>query len=170
MPSLEWVHQRIGDVTLCFDSDPNGASRIATSKAVEQAARASRSPAVFVIDPASLAPAVDPDEFVRTHCAGPFEKLVSSPVCGMRWRALQFAKSSRPAAPTSERRMGLAQVGHWLGALPLRLEQEDAINALAVQCGYLPAAVERGFHARFWSPQLPSRTQEPPRTEIAVEP
>jgi len=45
--------------TLCLDNDE--AARVATARTVEQAARATRSPALFVVDPKRLGPAKDPD-------------------------------------------------------------------------------------------------------------
>ena len=58
--------QRLGfeTVTLCLDNDDAG--RAATARAVEHAARARRSPDVYVIDPDQLEPAKDSDELVRT--------------------------------------------------------------------------------------------------------
>jgi hypothetical protein len=144
-------------VTISLDRDEAG--RSATAQGIERAARATASPAVFVVDPDRLAPAKDPDAFVRER-AGEWPALVDSRTCGVVWRALEFARGIDPASPRDDRRRALAVAGAWLGSLPSRLslEQEDAVRAVAERCGYSPEAAARTFRARFW--REPSRRCE----------
>jgi DNA primase len=142
-------------VILCLDNDEAG--RDATAHAIENAARARRSPDVHVIDPEHLAPFKDPDELVRQRGVKAWDGLLEARTCGIAWRAHDLAGVTRDA-PVSERRAALARAGRWLGRLPprLALEQEDALRAVAERCGYSPPAVERAFRARYWS--NPERT------------
>jgi DNA primase len=137
-------------VTLCFDRDDAG--RTGTIRAVEQAARADQSPAVDVLDPDLLAPAKDPDVFVRRRGATAWRELLDQRECGIAWRANELIADLTPDSDQPARRAALARAGAWLGGLPprLALEVEDAIWAVAERSGYSPEAVERAFHARFW--------------------
>lgn len=137
-------------VTFCFDRDEPG--RTAIARAVEQAARAHQSPAVEVLDPDLLAPAKDPDAFVRDRGPGAWRELLEERECGVVWRANQLIAEVAPDSDQRTRRAALARAGAWLGQLPARLalEVEDATWAVAERCGYAPEAVERAFRARFW--------------------
>jgi DNA primase len=150
---------RIGfeSVTLCLDRDRPG--RIATARAVEQAARAGRSPTIFVVDPEALAPAKDPDGFVRERGVAAWSSVVASRVCGIAWRAQELVAEVSPDSDLAERRAALAHVGAWLGTLPprLALEQEDAVTAISGRCGYSEEAARRAFQARYWSHASPER-------------
>jgi len=150
-------------VTLCLDRDDAG--RAATARAVDQAARAAASPAVFAVDPDGLAPAKDPDELVRQRGVEGWHALLAGRTCGVVWRAHELASGVVADSPALERREALARAGVWLGGLPPRLaiEQEDAIRALAERCGYSQAAVERAFRARFWSQPLARGGSSPAR-------
>jgi DNA primase len=153
----------VGSVALCFDNDHAG--RAAAARAVENAARAHRGPDVSVVDPGRLAPAKDPDEFIRRSGAAAFEDLLNTRTCAIVWRANELA--AVPREPTAhERRAALARVGRWLGTLPprLALEQEDALRTVAERCGYTPEAVERAFRARYWRP--PAHELQPGRPEL----
>jgi hypothetical protein len=145
-------------VTICLDRDEAG--RAATAQAVERAGDAGSSPAVFVIDPDQLAPAKDPDAFVRER-RDDWLKLVGSRTCGVVWRALEFTRGVEPSSPVDDRRGALAAAGTWLGSLPARLslEQEDAVRAVAGRCGYSAEATARAFTARFWRDR--SQAREP---------
>jgi hypothetical protein len=145
-------------VTLCFDNDDAG--RAATTRIVENAVRARSSPDLYVVDPARLGAAKDPDEFVRRLGASMWRELLEGRTCGIVWRACDLAAARRDD-PASVRRIALARAGGWLGALPPRLavEQEDAVRAVADTCGYSAPAVERAFRARFW--------REQPRRDLA---
>jgi hypothetical protein len=136
-------------VTISLDRDDAG--RTATAQAVDGAAHAASSPAIFVIDPDHLAPAKDPDAFVRER-REEWNAIVDRRTCAVVWRALEFACGIDPASPLHARRHALAAAGAWLGALPprLSLEQEDAVRAVAQRCGYSPEAAARTFRARFW--------------------
>jgi Toprim-like len=136
-------------VTLCLDNDEAG--RAATARAIENAARARKSPDVYVVDPGQLGPAKDPDELVRMRGPAAWDTLLATHSCGITWRAHELAAVT-PDSSIAERRVALARVGRWLGGLPprLALEQEDALNALADRCGYSTDAVRRAFHARFF--------------------
>jgi len=138
-------------VTLCLDNDVAG--RAATARAVENAARATRSPAVYVVSPECLGEANDPDEFVQSLGTDAWRELLTKRECGIGWRARQLVVHVSSDTPLTERRAALSRSGEWLGSLPARLtlEQEDAIGALADRCGYSAEAVERAFRARFWS-------------------
>ncbi len=138
-------------VTLCFDHDSAG--RAATAKAIEQSVRAAASPAVAVVAPEHLAPAKDPDEFVRERGVEAFRRITSNGECGVTWRALDLVSDVSADSPTRDRRRALAVAGEWLGSLPARLalEQEDALKAVAEHCGYSAPAVARAFQARYWS-------------------
>jgi DNA primase len=138
-------------VTLCLDRDQPG--RTATARAVEHAARAKRSPPIFVVDPEHLAPAKDPDAFVRDRGADEWQRLLEKSECGITWRAVQLLERAAPDALPAVKRAALGRAGVWLGSLPprLALEQEDAIRDVSARCGYSPQAVERAFRARFWS-------------------
>jgi hypothetical protein len=120
---------------------------------VEQAGRAKRNPAIFVIDPERLADAKDPDALVRERGVDAWNDLVATRACGITWRALAFTRGVGLSSAPQERREVLACAGAWLGSLPSRLalEQEDAVRAVALRCGYSEAAVERAFRARYWS-------------------
>jgi DNA primase len=153
------AHLGFERVTLCLDRDAAG--RAATSRAVENAARAPASPPIYVVDSERLAPGKDPDDFVRQNGADAWGELSRDGVCGVTWRALEFVAAIEPKSSTGERREGLARAGAWLGTLPprLALEQEDALRLVAERCGYSIPAVERTFRARFW--REPSRSASP---------
>jgi hypothetical protein len=140
----------VEEVTLYLDRDEAG--RTASARAVEHAARAGRSPAVFVVDPERLAPENDPDAFVRRRGIDAWSTLVETRECGIAWRTGELLQCITPESPLAMRRAALARAGSWLGTLPprLALEQEDAVGAAADRCGYSPPAVERTFRARFW--------------------
>jgi DNA primase len=153
---FERLHRRgIETVTLCLDNDDAG--RAATARAVEQSARARESPCVYVVDPKHLAPAKDPDEFVRPPCPDPdgWSELIATRMCGVEWRARELMQAVTPESRAQERRAALTRAGRWLGTLPPRLavEAEAAIHVLAEQCGHSPEAASRAFRARFWRPE-----------------
>jgi DNA primase len=139
-------------VTLCLDRDAAG--RAATARAVENAARARRSPAVSVVDPERLAPAKDPDELIRTNGVSAWRALLATRQCGVAWRANELLGEVTVSSDQDARRHALERVGSWLGTLPARLalEQEDALRLVSERCGYSAPAVERAFRARFWRP------------------
>jgi DNA primase len=137
-------------VTLALDNDEAG--RGATARAVEQAARATRSPALLVVDPRRLASAKDPDAYVLTRGIAAWRGLLEERECAVTWRTCEHLASVSEASPEETRREALARVGAWLGELPprLALEQEDALRVAAERCGYSAQAVERAFRARYW--------------------
>jgi Toprim-like len=138
-------------VTICLDRDEPG--RVATRRVIEQVVRARRSPAILVLEPEELAPAKDPDTFVRDRGTDAWLKLLAKRECGITWRACELVSAVTPESAPVVRREALGRAGVWLGTLPARLslEQEDAVRAVAERCGYSPVAVERAFRARFWS-------------------
>ena len=146
-------------VTLCLDNDDAG--RRATARAVEQSARAADGPTVYVVDPAALAPAKDPDELVRERGAGAWRELLAHRTCGIEWRARELAAGVSPESPAAERRAALGRAGRWLGTLPprLALEQEDALRAVADLCGYSAPAVRRAFQIKFFREQAIERAK-----------
>jgi DNA primase len=160
------------NVTLCLDGDAAG--REATEKAVEQATRAKRSPAIFVIDPVRLGHVKDPDALVRERGIEAWGELLTNRVCAVTWRALAFTRGVGVTSAPHDRRSALARAGAWLGSLPprLALEQEDAVRAVALRCGYSEPAVERAFRARFWGELAPDghgALSEPPRMPMVLE-
>lgn len=146
-------------VTLCLDNDEAG--RAATARAVEHSARARHGPELYVVDPDRLAPAKDPDAFVRKLGPGRWNELVQTRRCGIAWRAQELVAAVTRESSSPERRAALARAGRWLGTLPprLALEQEDAIRLIAEQCGYSSESVSRSFQARFWN-----RERQPTRS------
>jgi DNA primase len=158
--AFERLHRRgIECVTLCLDNDDAG--RRATARAVEQSARAESGPTVYVVDPATLAPAKDPDEFVRERGAAAWRELLANRTCGIEWRARELSTGVTHASPAAERRAALGRAGRWLGTLPprLALEQEDALRAVAARCGYSIPAVTRAFQIKFFREQVIERTK-----------
>ncbi len=137
-------------VTLCLDNDEAG--RAATARAVENSARAQRSPTVYVVSPEHLGEAKDPDALVQSHGSDAWRELLTRRECGIGWRASQLVAHVVPDGPLAERRDALGRAGEWLGSLPARLslEQEDSVHMISEQCGYSAPAVERAFRARFW--------------------
>ena len=151
--TFEHLHrQGIEIITLCLDNDHAG--RKAIGQAIERAARAQNSPDLYIIEPARLAPAKDPDAYIRAHGPERWQQLVESRSCGIAWRAQELVGAVRPNSPAPQRRDALARAGAWLGSLPprLALEQEDAISTIAERCGYTSEAVTRSFRARYWNP------------------
>ena len=149
-------------VTLCLDRDDAG--RAAIGRAVEQSARAARSPAVFVVDPDHFAPAKDPDALVWERGVDAWLAVLRTAECGVAWSARELLGGAHPEADQTVRRAALMRAGAWLGKLGprLALEQEDAVRSVAAQCGYTPEAVERAFRSRYWERLVdgPSRQDE----------
>jgi DNA primase len=136
-------------VVLCLDNDDAG--RAATARAIEHSARASISPAIYVVN-SNAADVKDPDQLVRTGGIDAWRKLVDRRECGIVWRAKEMVGDVSPDASEPRRRDALRSVGAWLGSLPprLALEQEDAVRAAAEQCGYSPEAATRTFRAVYF--------------------
>jgi DNA primase len=159
--TFEQLH-RLGleTVILCLDNDEAG--RIATARAVESSARARQSPDIYVVDPGHLAPAKDPDEFVRVQRPGAWGELLAARTCGVSWRARELAQEGDRTSCAQERRAALDRAGRWLGSLPprLALEAQDAIRFVSESCGYSAEAVERRFRARFWQATRSRRSPE----------
>jgi hypothetical protein len=137
-------------VTLCLDRD--GPGQVAAARAIDRAVRATASPTLLVLDPKHLAPAKDPDAFVRERGVDAWLDLLGKRECAISWRARDLLVGVTPQSLPLARRDALGRVGTWLGSLPARyaLEQEDALRVIAERCGYSPAAVERAFRARYW--------------------
>jgi DNA primase len=153
--------RRVETVVLCFDNDDAG--RLATAKAVEHAAQAKISPAIYVVSPERLGGADDPDALIRRKGLDAWKELLESRECGVTWRAKEILSEVSPAAAIAERREALRRAGMWLGTLPPRLaiEQEDALRTVATRTGYTPDAVGRAFRARFWNDGQIERTHRP---------
>jgi DNA primase len=136
-------------IVLCLDNDEAG--RKATAKAVESAARARTSPAIYVANADGI-DAKDPDVLVSEEGVGAWRGLMGHRECGVVWRAKEMVKQISPDTPLAERREALHRAGAWLGTLPPRwaLEQEDAVKAAANRCGYSPDAAQRAFRAKFF--------------------
>jgi DNA primase len=138
-------------VTLCLDGD--GPGRVAAARAVDRAVRAAASPTLLVLDSKHLAPAKDPDAFVRDRGVDAWLEVLGKRECAIGWRAREFLVGVDQESLPLARRDALARAGSWLGSLPPRyaLEQEDAVHSVAELCGYSSEAVERAFRARFWA-------------------
>lgn len=155
-------------VVLCFDNDDAG--RVATAKAVEHAAGAPISPAIYVVSPEQLDAADDPDALIRRKGLDGWKELLESRECGVAWRAKEILAEISPAAAIAERREALRRAGTWLGTLPrLAIEQEDAVRTVAARTGYTPDAVGRAFRARYWDDGQIERTRQP-ELEQSTEP
>ncbi len=144
----------VATVVLCLDNDDAG--RSGTLKAVENAARARTSPAIYVVNSGGMA-AEDPDALVRQDGIGAWRKLVDHRECGVVWRAKEMVRDVGRDAPLAQRRQALHRVGAWLGTLPSRLalEQEDAVKVAAERCGYSSEAAQRVFQAKFFRNLMP---------------
>lgn len=151
----------IESVVLCLDNDDAG--REATGRAIDHAARARTSPAIFVVAPERLGDADDPDTLVRREGVDSWKEMLEQRECGVVWRAKEIARDINVDGPVAERRDALGRAGAWLGKLPPRLaiEQEDAVRTVAAQTGYSPDAVGRAFRARYWQDGEIKRTHEP---------
>src|SRR6266566_3208458 len=101
----------------------DGPGRDATARAVENAARAKTSPAIYVANTDGTA-SKDPDALVREHGIDAWRELVASRECGIVWRVKEMVQHVGRDAPTSPRREALGQAGKWLGTLPARLALE----------------------------------------------
>lgn len=160
----------IETVTLCLDNDDPG--QAATARVVEQAARATESPALFVVDPKRLGSAKDPDAFVLTRGIAAWRALLEERECAVGWRVGEHLRAVSEASPQETRRQALSRVGAWLGELPARLalEQEDAVRIAAERCGYSAAAVHRAFSARYWAGPEQVRSPAQAREFSSVNP
>jgi hypothetical protein len=96
-------------VTIALDNDEAG--RAATARAVEQAARAERSPGVFVVDPELLGPVKDPDAYVLTRGVAAWQALLEERECAIGWRAGEHLRGVNADSPQEKRREALARVG-----------------------------------------------------------
>lgn len=150
----------VGVVILCLDRDKQG--RVAATRAIDRAVRATTSPALLVLDSKHLAPAKDPDAFVRSRGIDAWLEVLGKRECAIAWHARSLLAGVTPHSLPLARRDALARAGTWLGSLPARyaLEQEDAVHAVAQSCGYSPEAVERAFRARFWTEKSRRLEQE----------
>src|SRR5262249_23269657 len=140
--------------------------RDGTVRAVENAVRAKTSPAIYVANVDGNG-AKDPDALVREQGIGAWRKLIDERECGVVWRVEEMLKDIGPDTPRAPRRDALHRAGKWLGTLPprLALEVEDAVRAASERTGYDALAVERAFHAKFWSAE-PERGDR----ELALHP
>jgi DNA primase len=138
-------------VTLCLDAD--GPGRVAAARAVDRGVRAAASPALLVLDARHLAPAKDPDAFVRDRGVDAWFEVLEKRQCAIGWRACELVGAVTPDSLPLARRDALARAGAWLGSVPARyaLEQEDAVRAVSERCGYSPEAVDRAFRSRYWN-------------------
>lgn len=151
---------RLGFETIVLALDNDTAGHEGTSRAIETASRAKQAPTLRVLAPQQLGASKDPDAYVREHGIEKFHDLIDNADCAISWHALELTNGIAPTDDTLSRRAALNRAGRWLGTLPARLaiEQEDAIQRVADQCGYSPTAVDRAFRARYWH-QHPQPTQ-----------
>jgi DNA primase len=146
--------------TLCLDNDDAG--RNAVVRTVEQAARATKCPTLFVVDPKHLGSAKDPDAYVLTRGIAAWRTLLEERECAIAWRTHEHLARVGPDSAQETRREALLQLGVWLGKLPARLalEQEDAVRIAADRCGYSVDAAQRAFRARYWGESVQERSHE----------
>jgi DNA primase len=93
-------------VTLCLDNDEAG--RAATARAIEKAARATRSPGLFVVDPKRVGSAKDPDAYVLTRGIDAWRALLGERECAVAWRTGEHLVGVTPESPQETRRETLA--------------------------------------------------------------
>ncbi len=150
----------IANVTLALDNDQAG--KTATTRAIEAAANAARSPLVWVINPDLLDNAKDPGELIRDRGRESWTRATAAPVCGITARALELTGPLADLRHEPGRRAGLARANAWLGTLHPRysIEQTAALDTVAKTLGYDPEAVRRTFRASHW-------LKEPERTPSA---
>jgi DNA primase len=166
---------RSGVETVVLSLDNDDAGRAATARAIEHSARASVSPAIYVVS-SDAADAKDPDQLVRAEGVGAWRRRLDQRQCGIVWRAREMVGDVSPDAPEPRRRDVLRRVGAWLGSLPprLALEQEDAVRAVAERCGYSAEAATRTFRAVYFRPpsrevEVADRVQMERRPEAGIE-
>ena len=101
-------------------------------------------------------------EQVRRYGAGRHCELVRDAECGVARCTFDRMRHLEPDNPPRERRAALGDVGMWVGTLPprLALEVADAIWAASERSGADTKAVERSFHAKFWSAAPERRERE----------
>jgi DNA primase len=150
----------IENVTLALDNDPAG--RTATTRAIEAATSAARSPQLWIIDPDLLGNAADPGELIRDNSVDDWRRAAAAPICGITSRALEFTGPIAELDHEPGRRAALARASTWLGTLHPRhsIEQTAALDAIAETLGYDRDAVRRAFRARHWTNE-PERTPAP---------
>jgi hypothetical protein len=137
-------------VILCLDNDTPG--RLALARALDAATRAEHAPDLYVIDPASLGAAKDPDQVVRDLGIDAWHAAVRDPICAITYGGLVHAAGIDSHSTEPERRHALALAGTWLGRLPTR---------------YAVDAVRRAFRARFWrEPAAPDPSRAVDRGDL----
>jgi DNA primase len=152
-------------VVLCLDNDEPG--RTATARAVENAAHAETSPAIYVANADGIE-AKDPDALLCEDGIGAWRKVIDCRECAIIWRVKEIVSYIGRDTPLAERREALRRAGTWLGTLPPRMavEQEDAVQVAAKRCGYSPEAATRAFRARYFHELANS---PPPQLDRKVE-
>jgi hypothetical protein len=157
-------------VVLCFDNDTPG--RLALARAVDAATRADRAPDLYVIEPARLAAAKDPDQLVRTHGIDTWHAAARDPICAITYGALAHTGGLDAQSAEPERRQALSRAGTWLSLLPARytVEQDTALMLVADRLSYDTDAVRRAFRARFWrdAPTPDPSRQHSPGDELEL--
>jgi DNA primase len=135
---------------LALDNDPPG--RLATTRAIDTAVLAERSPDLWVIDPDLLDGAKDPGELVQRDGVHAWRAATAAPACAVTWRALELTGPLDQHTSELARRAALNRAATWLGPLPprLALEQDAALDRVAETLGHDRDATRRSFRARYW--------------------
>jgi replicative DNA helicase len=137
----------VKSVTLAFDNDrkedgrrPGWEGTLAT---LDNLRRAKSTPAVFVLDPAELGDAKDPDELVRSRGLDAFRAVLAKRAPGAKFRGLVLLEGIMPTSPDFDRRQAVERVLSLHDSLrgpSAGLDQTDLLNLLAERTGY-PCAV-----------------------------
>ena len=138
-------------VTLALDNDEAGREGLAA--AVVAASRAENAPEVFVVDPALLGDAKDPDAFVRARGGDAFREVVLRAIPGSVFRGALALEGVTPTSPDKAKREAVARVSSILDTVtgPMaKLDHEDIVRKLADATGYTEdtLAVELAAHEK----------------------
>lgn len=128
---------KVRRVTLVLDNDEAG--RQGTVKALDGALEAKAAPEVWVVDPAELGDAKDPDELVRREGLEAFRAVLDQRVSGNLYRTRLLLEDVTPTSPDHERREAVEKfldLDRRLRGPRVKLDREDALRLVAERTGY----------------------------------
>jgi DNA primase len=141
-------------VTLVMDNDrkPDGRweGRDGTLAAVDHLKDAKHAPEVWVLDPAELGAAKDPDELIRSKGLQAFTDLLDRRVRGNVFRGLALLEEVNEGSPSHEKRETFDRVLDFVAGLrgpQASLDLEDIIKAASEALGYSEDALAVAAHA-----------------------
>jgi DNA primase len=133
----------VKQATLVLDNDrkPDGSwpGREGTVAALHNAGRAEAAPEVWVVDPAELGEAKDPDELVRRESLAAFKAVLERRVLGNVYRGRVALGDVTPLSPDHERRDAADRVVSLVNRLRgprAALDSEDLLRLAAERTGY----------------------------------